>query len=84
MQVMENLYNLALDFERKRQFNKAEAAFRYMADYNPKFRDIESRVNRAKQLSETVILGGGGGGRSNASLLDARVTSRSRCWAATR
>ena len=23
--VMENLYNLALDFERKRQFNKAEA-----------------------------------------------------------
>jgi len=25
--VMDNLYNLALDFERKRQFNKAEAAF---------------------------------------------------------
>jgi CHASE2 domain-containing sensor protein len=70
-QVMENIYNLALDFERKRQFNKAEAAFRYIFDYNPKFRDIESRVNRAKQLSETVILGGGGGGRSNASLLDA-------------
>ncbi|MBK9020512.1 MAG: CHASE2 domain-containing protein [Sulfuritalea sp.] len=69
-QVMENIYNLALDFERKRQFNKAEAAFRYIFDYNPKFRDIESRVNRAKQLSETVILGGGGGGRSNASLID--------------
>jgi hypothetical protein len=34
-QVMENVYNLALDFERKRQFNKAEAVFRYMADYNP-------------------------------------------------
>jgi serine/threonine-protein kinase len=69
--LMENMYNLALDFERKRQFNKAEAAFRYIFDYNPKFRDIEIRVNRAKQLSETVILGGGGGGRSNASLLDA-------------
>jgi serine/threonine-protein kinase len=68
--LMENMYNLALDFERKRQFNKAEAAFRYIFDYNPKFRDIESRVNRAKQLSETVILGGGGGGRGNASLID--------------
>ena len=68
--LMENMYNLALDFERKRQFNKAEAAFRYIFDFNPKFRDIESRVNRAKQLSETVILGGGGGGRSNASLID--------------
>jgi tetratricopeptide (TPR) repeat protein len=48
--LMENIYNLALDFERKRQFNKAEAAFRYIFDYNPKFRDIETRVNRAKQL----------------------------------
>jgi serine/threonine-protein kinase len=67
--LMENMYNLALDFERKRQFNKAEAAFRFIFDFNPKFRDIESRVNRAKQLSETVILGGGGG-RSNASLID--------------
>ena len=56
--VMDNLYNLALDFERKRQFNKAEAAFRYMADYNPKFRDLEARLSRAKQMSETVILGG--------------------------
>ena len=70
-QLMENMYNLALDFERKRQFNKAEAVFRYMFEFDPKFRDLETRLNRAKQLSETVILGGGGGGRSNASLLDA-------------
>ncbi len=68
-QLMENMYNLALDFERKRQFNKAEAVFRYMFDFDPKFRDVESRLNRAKQLSETVILGGGSG-RSNASLID--------------
>ncbi len=70
-QLMENIYNLGLDFERKRQFNKAEAVFRYMAEYNPKFRDLETRLNRAKQLSETVMLGGGGGTRGNASLLDA-------------
>ncbi|MCX7151720.1 MAG: serine/threonine-protein kinase [Betaproteobacteria bacterium] len=67
--LMDNLYNLALDFERKRQFNKAESVFRYMSDYNPKFRDLEQRLTRAKQMSETVILGGGGGGRSNASIL---------------
>jgi len=42
-----------------------------MADFNPKFRDLETRLTRAKQLSETVILGGGGGGRTNASLIDA-------------
>ncbi len=56
--VMENLYNLALDFERKRQFNKAEAVFRHMAEYDPKFRDLEARLSRARQMSETVILGG--------------------------
>lgn len=66
--LMENLYNLALDFERKRQFNKAEAAFRYMAEYNPKFRDLEQRLKRAKAMSETVMLGGAGG-RANASTL---------------
>ena len=68
--VMENLYNLALDFERKRQFNKAESVFRHMADFNPKFRDLETRVKRAKAMSETVMLGGGTGGRTNASILE--------------
>lgn len=70
--VMENLYNLALDFERKRQFNKAESVFRHMADFNPKFKDLETRVKRAKAMSETVMLGGGGGGggRTNTSILE--------------
>jgi serine/threonine-protein kinase len=57
-QLLDNLYNLGLDFERKRQFNKAEAVFRYMHGFNPKFRDLESKLSRAKQLSETVLLSG--------------------------
>jgi serine/threonine-protein kinase len=67
-QLMDNLYNLALDFERKRQFNKAQAVFEYMAGYNPKFRDLEQKLSRAKQMSQTVILGGGAA-RTNASTL---------------
>ena len=58
--VMEILYNLALDFERKRQFNKAESVFNYMHGYNPKFRDLEQRMSRARSMAETVILGGAG------------------------
>ena len=57
--LMDNLYNLALDFERKRQFNKAETVFRHMAEYNAKYKDLEQKLSRAKQMSETVILGGG-------------------------
>ena len=58
--VLDLIYNLALDYERKRQFNKAENAFKYIAEKNPKFKDISDRVGRAKAMSETVILGGGG------------------------
>lgn len=67
--VMDLLYNLALDFERKRQFNKAESVFNYMADFNPKFRDLEQRIARSKAMAETVILGGASGGRTNTSIL---------------
>ena len=59
--LLENLYNLALDYERKRQFNKAEAVFRYVQEANPKFRDVKDRLNRAKQMSETVMLSGARG-----------------------
>ncbi len=70
--VMDNMYNLGLDFERKRQFNKAESVFRHMFEFNPKFRDLEQKLSRAKQLSETVMLGGGGGaGKTNVSILGA-------------
>ena len=73
--VMDNLYNLALDFERKRQFNKAESVFRHMAEFNPKFRDLEHRLSRAKQLSETVMLGGSAStGRTNTSILGSGET----------
>lgn len=66
--MMDTLYNLALDFERKRQFNKAESVYRHMAGFNPKFKDLDQKLNRAKQMAETVILGGAGN-RSNASTL---------------
>ncbi len=67
--VMELLYNLALDFERKRQFNKAKSVYDYMTDFDAKFRDIKERSNRAQSLEETVILGGGGGSSPGGTVL---------------
>ncbi|MES2883345.1 MAG: serine/threonine-protein kinase [Pseudomonadota bacterium] len=64
--LLDLLYNLALDFERKRQFNKAEAAYHYIFSQNKAFKDVEVKLNRAKKLSETVILGGGAMGSSTA------------------
>ena len=58
--VMGNLYSLALDFERKRQFNKAEVVYELMATYNENYKDLKVKLNRVKNLSETVMLGGSG------------------------
>ena len=62
--AMELLYNLALDYERKRQFNKASSVYTYISDSDPKFKDINQRLARTKAMEETVILGGTGGGSS--------------------
>ena len=60
--MMELLYNLGLDFERKRQFAKAAAVFEYAAGHDPRFRDLQERIKRNRQLGETVMLGAGGSG----------------------
>ncbi|MGQ0587385.1 MAG: CHASE2 domain-containing serine/threonine-protein kinase [Gammaproteobacteria bacterium] len=74
--VLDLMYNLALDFERKRQFNKAESVFQHIAGINPKFRDIGQKTARAKKMSETVILGGGGGHPGGTMILDAASTEK--------
>jgi serine/threonine-protein kinase len=67
--VLELLYNLALDYERKRQFNKAKSVYDYMSDHDAKFRDIKQRSNRAQSLEETVVLGGSGGSSPGGTLI---------------
>jgi serine/threonine-protein kinase len=56
--ALELLYNLALDYERKRQFNKAKSVYDYIKEHNANFRDIGDRSNRARAMEETVILSG--------------------------
>ena len=68
--LMGNLYSLALDFERKRQFNKAEAVYEHMAAYDKDYKDIKVKLSRAKNLSETVMLGGSGAHPGGTMLLD--------------
>jgi serine/threonine-protein kinase len=68
--LMDNLSNLALDFERKRQFNKALAVYEHMAGYNKQYKDLQSKLKRVKNLSETVLLGGSGTSRAGTLLFD--------------
>ncbi|MEJ2093754.1 MAG: serine/threonine-protein kinase [Gammaproteobacteria bacterium] len=56
--MMEPLYNLGLDFERKRQFNKAASVYEYMTRHDSKFRDIQDRIKRSHTLQDTLVIGG--------------------------
>jgi len=67
--VLDLLYNLALDFERKRQHNKAESVYKYIAEHDAEYKDVQSRMKRSKSMSETVMLGGGGGSHPGATLM---------------
>ncbi len=55
--LLDLLYNLALEFERKRQFNRAEAVYLHIAQTHADYRDIQLKLSRAKKLSESMALG---------------------------
>jgi serine/threonine-protein kinase len=55
--VRENLYQLALDFERKRQFNKALAVYDYIAAQDPGFKDVKLKRVQAQRLSNSIVMG---------------------------
>lgn len=67
--LMEVLYNLGLDFERKRQFNKAESVFKYMSGFDAKFRDLPERISQAHDMANTLMLGAGGVRGNSGSLV---------------
>jgi serine/threonine-protein kinase len=58
-ELVDNLKHLALDFERKRQFNKAQAVYEHLARLGEPDAEVQQRLSRARKLSETVMLGGG-------------------------
>ena len=53
------LYNLALDYERKRQFNKAASVYAYIEENDSKFKDVGDRKKKLLQASETMVFGDG-------------------------
>lgn len=68
------LYNLALDFERKRQFNKAASVYEYIEKNDKNFKDVVQKKHRLMQASETMVFGDGLLGGSNEDELTSTAT----------
>ncbi len=78
--MKEILYNLALDFERKRQFNKAVSVYETIQKEDPKYKDLESKVELLKQAAQGVVFGsalpGGKAGKEGTVVLDASAAMK--------
>jgi len=68
--MKDTLYNLALDFERKRQFNKAAAVYEHIGQVDAGYKDIVSKIDMLKKASDGAVFGGAlGGAKGNDSTL---------------
>jgi serine/threonine-protein kinase len=55
--VKDLLYNLGLDYERKRQFAKALSTYNLVLEDGEKFKDLEERIPKLRSAESTMIFG---------------------------
>ncbi len=67
--MKDSLYNLALDFERKRQFNKAVAVYEHISKKDPKYKDIDKKIETLQKASDGAVFGGSLAGPSQDSTI---------------
>jgi serine/threonine-protein kinase len=63
------LYNLGLDFERKRQYNKAVAVYEYVATKFKGYKDIPAKLETLKKASDGAVFGGAVGRAKDATIM---------------
>jgi serine/threonine-protein kinase len=54
--LLDRLYNLGLDYERRRQFSKAERVFEYINQQQSGFRDVRQRMQKNREIQDMVVL----------------------------
>ena len=67
--VFDLLYNLGLDYERKRQFNKAVTVFKHIQSHDANYADISDRIRRNQEVTDVLVLGGNSGNSANGTLI---------------
>jgi len=67
--LLGQVYNIGLDYERKRQYNKAGAVFKFILEHDEKFNDVGERLVQTEQAANSVVLGGRDNSGQGASLV---------------
>lgn len=67
--LLGQIYNLGLDYERKRQFNKAVSVFKFIQGEDKNYSDVAERIEQNTHISGAVVLGGAATTVTNAALI---------------
>ena len=54
--IMVMLFYLAQDFENTSRFERAVAVYQYMESFNPHFKDLQERLEKARMMEDTVMI----------------------------
>jgi CHASE2 domain-containing sensor protein/tRNA A-37 threonylcarbamoyl transferase component Bud32 len=68
--VRELLYSLGVEFEKKRMFNQALAAYEYIAQ-SGSYKDVDDRITKFRMIGDTMIFGFGADKKEESPLDDA-------------
>jgi len=71
--VQKLLYNLGLDFERKRMFNKALTVYRQILQ-GGKYKDVKARIKKLVSLEKTLVMSAGSPKKETTFLLQNGTT----------
>ena len=67
--IADLLYNLGLDFERKRQYNKAVAVYEYIGTKFKGYKDTVAKLETLKKASDGAVFGGSVGRGKDATIM---------------
>ncbi|MDH5446626.1 MAG: serine/threonine-protein kinase [Gammaproteobacteria bacterium] len=67
--ILDSLYNLGLDYERRRQFNKAVTVFKFIAEHDAAYSDVTDRIKRNQEVTDVMILGSNSNNPMNGTLI---------------
>ncbi len=54
--IMVMLFYLAQDFEAEGRFDRAVAVYQYMEAFNPHFKDLQGKLEKARMMEDTVMI----------------------------
>jgi len=67
--VLDRVYHLGLDYERKRQFGRASEVFGYIGLHKPEYKDIKERIARNNRRQNSFVPASPGGKGAGATLI---------------